>query len=390
MTTINFTKRAIEQIEAPTKGRDCYYDEYQHNLMLRVSAANKVFYVRRKFNGKSERVHIGRFPDVSIEEARKKAAKILAEFADGKHPQQAARVIAAEPTIEDLYNYYMEGHARQRCSRIKDMEKDFNRYLSDWRYKPHSQIRRSDVQNRINRVLDVNGPGAANHMIILMRSIMNWNLRNEIITGDNPWSGVKTIRIQPRERFLTPDELVRFFKALNERRGEVIYDYVLMSLYTGARRSNILSMSWEHIDLNLRIWRIPPKLSKNKETMVVPLTSNALKILRERLEKADGPWVFPGNVPGQHLMEPKRPWYKLLEDAQIEDFRLHDLRRTLASYMAMGNQSLPVIAKALGHKTIAATQIYSRLMSDPVRDAMEQAQTDIHLLGELTINSVQV
>lgn len=56
----------------------------------------------------------------------------------------------------------------------------------------------------------------------------------------------------------------------------------------------------------------------------------------------------------------------------------------------MGNQSLPVIAKALGHKTIAATQIYSRLMSDPVRNAMEQAKTDIHLLGELTIDSAQV
>ncbi len=125
MTTINFTKRAIEQIEAPTKERDCYYDEYQHNLMLRVSSANKVFYVRRKFNEKSARVHIGRFPDVSVEEARKKAAKILAEIADGKHPQQAARVIAAEPTIEDLYNNYMEGYARQRCSRSARCERSW-------------------------------------------------------------------------------------------------------------------------------------------------------------------------------------------------------------------------------------------------------------------------
>lgn len=269
------------------------------------------------------------------------------------------------------------------------MEKDFNRYASDWRYKPYSLIRPGDVQNKINRVLEVNGPGAANHMIILMRSMMNWNLRNEKITGNNPWAGVKSIRIEPRECFLTPQELVRFFRALNERKGEVIYDYVLMSLYTGARRSNILSMSWEHIDLNLRIWRIPPKLSKNKESTVVPLTSNAMKILEERFGKTDGPWVFPGKVAGKHLVEPKRPWYKLLEDAQIKNVRLHDLRRTLASYMAMGNHSLPVIAKALGHKTIAVTQIYSRLMSDPVRNAMEDAQSNIHLLGELTIDAEQ-
>jgi integrase len=67
--------------------------------------------------------------------------------------------------------------------------------------------------------------------------------------------------------------------------------------------------------------------------------------------------------------------------AKIEDLRLHDLRRTLASYMAMDNQSLQIIGKALGHKSVASTQIYSRLMNDPVRKAMESAQEQIKLLG---------
>ena len=131
------------------------------------------------------------------------------------------------------------------------------------------------------------------------------------------------------------------------------------------------------IYFNLRIWRIAPEHSKNKESHVVPLTSNALHLLHQRRDKVGGDWVFPGKIKGEHLVEPKKAWYKLLKSAGIEDLRLHDLRRTLASYMAMGNQSLQVIAKALGHKTIPATQIYSRLMSDPVRDAMEKAQSDM-------------
>lgn len=384
MNTINFTKRKLEQLPLPEKGRDCYYDEYQHNLMVRVShTGQKVFYVRRKCDGVSERIQIGRFPDLTVEQARKKAALILSEIADGRHPKQAARLVKTEPTIGQLYENYMDGHARQHCIRLKDMELDFERYLKDWKTKSYSQIKRSDVQNKVNRVLENHGPGAANHMIILMRSIMNWNLRNEIIIGDNPWTGVKQIRIEPRERFLTPEELVRFFKALSQMTGDIIHDYVLISLYTGARRSNVLSMRWDQLDFDLRIWRIPPKSSKNKESLVVPLTSNALKLLRERRKKTAGEWVFPGKLEGHHLVEPKKSWYKLLKAAKIEDFRLHDLRRTLASYMAMGNQSLQVISKALGHKTIAATQIYSRLMSDPIRDAMEQAQTDMRLLSEV-------
>ncbi len=106
----------------------------------------------------------------------------------------------------------------------------------------------------------------------------------------------------------------------------------------------------------------------------MPLTASAIELLNSRHATKSGPWVLPGKGGANHLVEPKRPWYKLLKDAKIKDLRLHDLRRTLASRMAMDNHSLQIIAKALGHKTIAATQIYSRLSNDPVRKAMESAQ----------------
>lgn len=377
-TKINFTKRELEKLPMPTSDRVVYLDQYQHNLLLRVSSAgSKVFYVRRKVNGRSQRIQLGRFPDMSIEQARKAASAILTEIAQGRHPKQAARAARSEPTLAELFQNYITGHAREHCVRVADMEKEFERYLSTWKTKQWSEIRRNDVQLKVRHVRETHGPGSANHMIILMRAAINWNLKQEIISGENPWTSVRQIRIDPRERFLKPDELVRFFRVLAETSDATMRDYVLMSLYTGARRSNVLAMRWDQVDFNLRIWTIPPERVKNKQTHVVPLTSNALSLLKERQDVVKGEWVFPGKVPGHHLVEPKKAWSRILKLAEIEDLRLHDLRRTLASYMAMGNQSLPVIAKALGHKTTAATQIYSRLMSDPVRDAMEKAQTDM-------------
>lgn len=389
MSKLNFTKRNLDQLSLPEPGkRICFFDENQRNLLIRVSHnGQKVFYVRRKVAGKSERIQIGRFPELSVEQARNKAATLLAEIVEGCHPKQAARAIKAEPTVDELFRRYIDGHARQHCVRVKLMEKDFERYLSDWKDKPYSQIKRSDVQQRVNKVLATRGPGATNHMIILMRAAINWNLRaNENLSGENPWMGVKQPRIQARERFLTPIELARFFKALTECPDGEIHDYVLISLYTGARKSNVLAMRWDQIDFNLRIWRIPAKTFKNKESHVVPLTPSAVKLLLTRKTSVDSEWVFPSKVTDSHLVEPKKGWYKLLKAAEIEDLRLHDLRRTLGSYMAMGNQSLPVIAKALGHKTVAATQIYSRLMADPVRDAMEKAELDMLKSAGLLLN----
>ncbi len=162
-------------------------------------------------------------------------------------------------------------------------------------------------------------------------------------------------------------------------------DYFEISLYTGARKSNVLAMRWEDVDLDLAIWRIP--ITKNKDSHLVPLTGPAVAILRRRAETKKTDWVFPGWKKESHLVEPKRVWYKLLDDAGIEDLRMHDLRRTLASYMAITNHSLPIIAKALGHKSAQATQIYSRLTQDPVRNAMDLAITQIHLLAQVDESS---
>lgn len=90
------------------------------------------------------------------------------------------------------------------------------------------------------------------------------------------------------------------------------------------------------------------------------------------------PWVFPSHGRTGLLVEPKRGWAALLERAGIEDLRLHDLRRTLGSWMIDTGASLAVIGKTLGHKSPSATAVYARLSMQSIRDAKARAVEALH------------
>ena len=193
--------------------------------------------------------------------------------------------------------------------------------------------------------------------------------------------GVDRFKTRARERFVQPgDEYVRFAAALIQEPKETIRDFFWMCLFTGARRSNLLSMEWSQVDFDLRVWRIP--VTKNGDSQTVPLTPNAIEILRRRQadEEAHECWVFPSDRTGRktgvkgHLTSPKKAWARLLDRAKIDDLRIHDLRRTAGSYMAIQGVSPTIIGKALGHRSTQATAIYARLTQDPVRQALENAQ----------------
>lgn len=315
-------------------------------------------------------------PDLPLELARKKAAEVLAEIATGKDPSEKKRIEKSEPTLKAIFENYLNGHARKRCTRVYDMEADFRRYVNDWSDRKCSKITKMDAQERINEVFENNGPAAANHLLVLMRAVFNWNIRGGYIKGENPWDHIKQFRIKSRERFLKPQEVQKFFAELEKLENKSVRDFVLLSLYTGARRNNVLQMRWEELDFNLKTWKIPR--TKNGDWQIVPLTAGALNVLEERKpsEKPLG-WVFPGKDPEKHLIELKRGWSALLSACEIEDLRIHDLRRTLGSYMAMSNHSLKMIGAALGHKSSDATEIYARIANDALRLAMEQAQENM-------------
>jgi integrase len=152
-------------------------------------------------------------------------------------------------------------------------------------------------------------------------------------------------------------------------------DFVNLSLWTGARKADVLAMAWENVlPLENNCWKIPdPK----GDPYDVALTVEAVAILKRRLAKRknDNRWIFPSFGATGHIVDLKGRWRELLKRAKIENLRQHDLRRTLGSWQAGQGTSLLIIGKSLGHKSLAATQIYSQVDIDPVRQSVNAATT---------------
>jgi integrase len=404
-----FTKKLLDKLPLPANAQRAYfYDSLTRGLALAVSpAGKKVFVLYRKVDGRPERITIGPYPDLTIEQARGKAAELNGAIARGDNPATKRRMVRDEATLGDLFATYLEYHAKPHTKSAGDYESTFNLHLHSWKLRKISEIRKTDVVSLHARIGAKSGKYTANRVTELLSAMFNkaiaWDWK-----GVNPASKVKRFQERQRERFLQPDELPAFWKALQEEENKTVRDYVLLSLLTGARRANVQAMRWSEINSQTATWTIPE--TKNGEALTVALSAPAIAILETRKEASKSQFVLPGVGESGHLIEPKSAWKRILkraaeiqkkdwlkshpgkaaadfekecETAGFRDLRIHDLRRTLGSWQAAQGASLQIIGKSLGHKSLQATQVYSRLNLDPVR-ASVNAATDAMLLAAKT------
>ncbi|SEL56929.1 tyrosine-type recombinase/integrase [Nitrosovibrio tenuis] len=372
MNRIRFTKAALDALSVDSSAsRVVYYDDKARGLCIMVAPRTKTFYVLRKHQGKTERILIGRYPDTTIEQARNRAGQINSELDAGRNRNDVKRQRRAELTLGELHTIYMERHAKTRNRKPENAENNYRRYLSEWANRKLSEIKRSEVQVLIAKLAKDISPATANITLALLRAMFNRAIDWELYKGANPTANIPTYPELSRDRFLYGDELERFLAALPKVESATMRDFFTMLLATGARKSNVAAMRWADINLSAAVWRVPD--TKNGEPYQVALTGPALQILKRRREVERGEWVFSATSKSGHIQEPKKAWSSLLKDAQIENLRMHDLRRTFGSFMAAQGASLQMIGKALGHKSQDATLIYARLNLDPVRQAVDAA-----------------
>jgi hypothetical protein len=145
---LNFTKAVLENLPVPPAGkRSYYYDTKARGLGVSITGAGtKSFIVYRWVNEKPERVTLGRFPDLSIEQARGKAAEVNATIAKGENPNDKRRKDRAEITFGALFEEYLERHAKQNKSTWKEDKSQNERYLQHWAKCKISHISKNDVQ----------------------------------------------------------------------------------------------------------------------------------------------------------------------------------------------------------------------------------------------------
>jgi integrase len=380
-----FGKKKIDTLpETDKKQGFTYYDAHTKGLaLIKFPSGAITFYYIKKIAGKVEKIKVGRFPDLSVEQARNKAHEFNTAVAQGENPQDSRRSFNKEMTFKELHEWFIETYAKHHKaeSSVNEDVGLYNRHLSDWGTRKLSNISEHEVFTKHQAIGKEKGKYAANRMLELIRAMFNKAIELGRWKGHNPARGTKKFREISRDRFLQADELQRFFEALGKEDNITARDYIMLSLLTGQRKSNMLAMRWDELNLSRAEWRIPK--TKNGEPLTVHLPPQAIDILQTRNAQSDSEWVFPGSGKAGHLADPKKAWKRILERAEIKDLRIHDLRRTLGSWQTALGASGFIVGKSLGHKSMQATAVYARLNLDPVRDSVNAAADAMFKAGKM-------
>ncbi|WP_158218972.1 tyrosine-type recombinase/integrase [Roseateles aquatilis] len=445
---LDFTIRQIEVLPpAPAGGRDEYKDTKVQGLYLRVTdkgVKTFSFVGRPKGGGKPERETFGKFPLVKPEEARNRARELGGQLATGKSVTAARRARKGEMTVAELWeayyadikatnkspestkevwDYYVEPMwARRRLSEVAavDVER-WHRALpakimqrraeKEAEREAAARAKRAEIDARqaIRRhgpvpklrpevvrkaAKPITGKGSANKALELLRAMYFFamNSMRAFFPGPNPASGHQKFKQVDRTRFVRSDEMQAFFEAVAQEPNGTLRDAILIALFTGQRRANVVGMRWDELNLDRREWTIAGEVMKNGDPHVAPLTPEAVEILRARREMADlavaarrqakvvqapskgEQFVFPSErSESGHITDFSSAWRRLLKTTDLDNLIPHDLRRTNGSWQARIGSSLLLIGKSLAHRTSEATEIYAQLDLDPVRASVETA-----------------
>lgn len=419
MTSLAFTIDTLNALPLPPRGVKRYQDRQNPCLSVYVTSTGvRTFFVRKRIRGRDHRLRIGRFPTVTIAQARSQATLLAAQIEMGNDPVEQKRKEREENlTLEAISAVYIERYAKQRNKQWQKRQKEIEQYLRPLLKKRLADITRSDVE-RLQSQIGQRAPILSNRILALLRAIFNYAIKRGW-EGKNPAKGFERYKETSRDRFVLPEEMPFLMQALKQESCTLMRDFFQMLLLTGCRKTNVQEMRWDQIDFEFRQWRIPD--TKNGQPQLVPLIDPAMEILNRRRKATKSMWVFPQKRnPSRPLNAPQKAWDRVRAAAtlllwsqkphlrtlidqerwkapeqsadalahQVKqtardsglhlpcgllDVRMHDLRRTFGSYQAMSGASLQVIGKSLGHRSLAATQIYARLNLDPVRASIEKA-----------------
>jgi integrase len=364
MTTpkLRFTEARVRELAPGT-----YADEVEHGLVLYVSSTAKTWglYKWSPVDRRPIRKSLGRYPLVSVEEARKKAKTLSLKILDGVSLARPERV-----TLKYVMDRY-EARNKARGDRHPGWLTDTVLLgFKDWLERDLSEITRADLADRHDLIATQRGRVAAARAVKAMRSLYKYADELDLYVGRNPAKAVRVKDSQPRKRYYGDDELASFDKALDDpSHAEWVAPYFRLLVETGARRSNVASMRWSNVDLKNAVWRIPAADFKTGTDSEVYLTERAVAILKARKEGSTSEWVFPSaKSAAGHLREPWFAFSQVLKLAGLEGTTIHDLRRTKGVRLVEKGAPITVVAAILGHRNPATTaRVYGHATPAAIR-----------------------
>lgn len=395
------TETFAKKTAFPETGHVIHYDGEVDGFGLRVTAAGqKSFVLNYRIFGKERRYTIGKYPDdYSAETARARAVQLRQGIREGKDPfaereraaQEAVEEQARVRTVRDLTTAFMNRHVKpyRRGKTAKEYQAIIDNHIVPTlgRFRVSAVVKRDVVEMHVA----LKGtPYLANRVLALVSAMYEWAKTDDSAgwgVERNPAEGINRYHEEKRVRWLTEAEMRRLQKALDrypdkrvahlacsEKQKEYlrkealrIANAIRLLLLTGARRSEVLSATWDQFDLVRGRWTRPAHLTKERRTEIVPISEEAITLLNSL--PRDGQFVFPGRLPNTSLTDISAAWEQILNNAELDDVRLHDLRHNFASYLVSGGESLEKVGALLGHSQPATTMRYAHLADRSLRDA---------------------
>ncbi len=367
-----FTNANIKNLPAPTK-RTFVYDTIEVGLSLQITPSGaKSFYYRGVVLGKQIRVKLGEPSYMSVDDARQAARKAKINMKEGINPIEERKKITGESSLEQLYTRFMDEKEQHIRPITMEYYKDlWKRYLSTLANKKISQITPDELKILHKRLTLNNGKRCANQTIVLLRTIYNHFIKQNIYQGFNPGNAVQLNKQIARTRHLSGNELESFRDAINETEDSIPKFAIMMLWFTGARRRNVFSMKWEDIKLEEKLWTIPETKTQNDANVV--LVNAAIDILNQLKDMRYNEYVFFSTTSKSgHIGGVRKTWEGILKRAKITNFHLHDLRHTFATSLLANGADAFMVKKALTHKSLQSTQIYVNLEVDDLREKLNE------------------
>ena len=417
----NLTKRSVEAL----KPGAVLWDQELKGFGARCRTSGARYYlVKFRARGQQRWVTIGRHGSPwTAETARTEALRLISAVkVDRADPAAIRDADKQAVTVSDLCDWYLrEGCAHKKPSTLATdrgrIERHIKPLLGTKRAKDltRAEIQRfhddvaagkskADIKTRKRgRAIVEGGKGTAARTTGLLGGILTFAVDQHAIAS-NPARGIRRAKDRKREVFLSDAQFAELGTALSAaenawREHEAAHDAwlsggrngnaptvprnaasptavaaVRLLVFTGCRKSEILTLKWEHVDFERRLLNLPDSKTDAK---VVRLGAPALAVLDGVTRIKDNPYVLPGDKAGRHFVGLAKAWERLRNRAELNGVRLHDLRHSFASVAAARGDSLLVIGKLLGHAQPSTTARYAHLAADPLQQAADRVASHI-------------
>ena len=399
------SKRTADAIRSDPNGRDVFvWDSGDGALKgfgvrMKPSGAAAWLVQYRTREGRTRRLVLGKLSVLTPDEARKLAGDKLKEVTQGGDPSADRHRARREAlTIAELADLYLgEGPAEKPNKKASSWAADrsnIERHVkpllgrklavaltagdaAKFQADVAAGKSKADVKTKKRgRAIVEGGRGTAARSLAVLGAMLQFAVGRKLIPA-NPAKGVKLLKGSKRERFLSEAELARLADALaameaEHRLNRTATAAIRLLLLSGCRKSEILTLRWEWVDVERGVLRLPDSKTGAK---VVPLAAAAVKLLAELPRRGD--YVLPAAKGTGHYTGLQKDWERVRARAGLAGVRVHDLRHSFASFAVADGNSLYLIGKVLGHKQARTTEIYAHLADDPIRAVADRTAARI-------------